>query len=281
MLSAVSHPAEPPQLPSDLEFSVHCLETCSAADIASKRCNFLHGVLQRASELASLARVFHAGLAPHCRRVLEGKRLLLLKELLHGLGHEDSSLVIKTVSAASFCPDGTRSGRWQDCIRVCDSASVVSSPSHGLNRSAGSSASGIALGSDTAPDLLVAEDSSSSSGSELASEDSCDEDEQQVAAAPHFLENLLSLGGYAVAKNKSSRLQHVLEQESGRLLCGKPFTDNFAVSASVDGSASSCRTCKTCGLATVCVSGTSHHRGHLTASVLHCLHLSALGLRHL
>ena len=117
---------------------------------------------------------------------------------------------------------------------------------------------------------MVAEDSSSSSGSELASEDSCDEDEQQVAAAPHFLENLLSLGGYAVAKNKSSRLQHVLKQESGRLLCGKPFTDNFAVSASVDGSASSCRTCKTFCLATVlkfCVSGTSHHRGHLTASV--------------
>ena len=35
----------------------------------------------------------HSRLAPHCQRVLAGKRLLLLKELLRGLGHEDVSLV--------------------------------------------------------------------------------------------------------------------------------------------------------------------------------------------
>ncbi|CAE7800914.1 unnamed protein product, partial [Symbiodinium sp. KB8] len=92
--AAVAHPSEAqPQLPVDLEFTVHCLETCTAADIASKRCQFLHSVLQRASELAPQESALHSRLAPHCQRVLAGKCLLLLKELLKGLGHEDVSLV--------------------------------------------------------------------------------------------------------------------------------------------------------------------------------------------
>ena len=92
--AAVAHPSEvQPQLPVDLEFTVHCLETCTTADIASKRCQFLHSVLQRASELAPQESALHSRLAPHCQRVLAGKRLLLLKELLKGLGHEDVSLV--------------------------------------------------------------------------------------------------------------------------------------------------------------------------------------------
>ena len=163
----------------------------------------------------------------------------------------DLSRLIQSVASGSFCPDITRSGRWQDTVSVSDSASVVSSPTDRLNRSGDShhSESVPAPGGPAAPSEAL--DSSSSSGSEQFSSDSGDEDEQQVAAAPHFLENLLSFGNYAVAKNKSSRLQHVLKQDSGRLLCGKIFSANFTVSNTVDGSASFCRTCKTCGLATV------------------------------
>ena len=163
----------------------------------------------------------------------------------------DLSRVIQSVASGSFCPDVTRSGRWQDTASVSDSASVVWSPADRLNRSGDShrSESVPAPGEPAAPSEAL--DSSSSSGSEQFSSDSGDEDEQQVAAAPHFLENLLSFGNYAVAKNKSSGLQHVLKQDSGRLLCGRIFSANFTVCSAVDGSASFCRTCKTCGLATV------------------------------
>ena len=163
----------------------------------------------------------------------------------------DLSRVIQSVASGSFCPDVTRSGRWQDTASVSDSASVVSSPADRLNRSGDShrSESVPAPGEPAAPSEAL--DSSSSSGSDQFSSDSGDEDEQQVAAAPHFLENLLSFENYAVAKNKSSRLQHVLKQDSGRLLCGRIFSANFTVCSTVDGSASFCRTCKTCGLATV------------------------------
>ena len=163
----------------------------------------------------------------------------------------DLSKVIQSVASGSFCPDVTRSGRWQDTASASDSASVVSSPADTLNRSGDShrSESVPALGGPAAPSDAL--ESSSSSGSEQFSSDSGDEDEQQVASAPHFLENLLSFGNYAVARNKSSRLQHVLKQDSGRLLCGRVFSANFTVCSTVDGSASFCRTCKTCGLATV------------------------------
>ena len=46
---------------------------------------------------------------------------------------------------------------------------------------------------------------SSSSGSSGASTDSDDGAEQLVASAPHFVENILAVGGYAVAGNKKNK----------------------------------------------------------------------------
>ena len=45
-----------------------------------------------------------------------------------------------------------------------------------------------------------------------------DGDEQLVASALHFVENLLVVGGFAVSTNKQSGLLHVVRQETGRLL---------------------------------------------------------------
>ena len=88
------HPSESEvSLPVDLEHTVAEVANLSCADLARHRCQFLHSVVQRAQELAPLERQLHAGLAPHARTVLKGKRLLLLEELLRSLGHEDTRLV--------------------------------------------------------------------------------------------------------------------------------------------------------------------------------------------
>ncbi|CAE7497609.1 unnamed protein product [Symbiodinium sp. KB8] len=108
------HPAEvDPELPSDLEYVVNCVESLSCGELASLRCQFLHSLLQRAQELSTLERQLHAGLAPHCRSVLKGKRLLLLGELLTGLGHADVHLV------ADVC-SGFRLTGWLRASRVME-----------------------------------------------------------------------------------------------------------------------------------------------------------------
>ena len=112
--SSVRHPAEvDPELPSDLEYVVNCVESLSCGELASLRCQFLHSLLQRAQELSTLERQLHAGLAPHCRSVLKGKRLLLLGELLTGLGHADVHLV------ADVC-SGFRLTGWLRASRVME-----------------------------------------------------------------------------------------------------------------------------------------------------------------
>ncbi|OLP90348.1 hypothetical protein AK812_SmicGene28078 [Symbiodinium microadriaticum] len=77
----------------------------------------------------------------------------------------DLSRVIQSVASGSFCPDVTRSGRWQVTVTALSQCLLLVNLLPLLKH-------------------LTA-------------------DEQQVAAAPHFLENLLSFGNYAVAKNKS------------------------------------------------------------------------------
>ena len=73
---------------------------------------------------------------------------------------------------------------------------MASNPPDQLNHSAGSSSSGPAAASDGVFEQSLDDESSSSSDSDPASDDGCDEADQQGAAAPHFLENLLSLGWF-------------------------------------------------------------------------------------
>ena len=92
------------------------------------------------------------------------------------------------------------------------------------------------------------DDTSSSSDSSAVSADSDDADEQLVASAPHFVENLRVVGGFAT--NRKSGLLHVVRQAAGRFLCGRLLGQGFEVSESLDAGAKKfCRTCKTCALA--------------------------------
>ncbi|CAE7811218.1 unnamed protein product [Symbiodinium sp. CCMP2592] len=96
MQSAASfrHPSEcDVELPADLEETLSAVSRMSCAELARRRCRFLHSILQRSHELSQREASLHSGLAPHAKAVLRGKRLLLLEELLSSLGHEDTRLV--------------------------------------------------------------------------------------------------------------------------------------------------------------------------------------------
>ena len=150
-------------------------------------------------------------------------------------------VVVVAVRKLQFSPDLTRSGRWQE------PSSPVSSASASVVTSPPSSAERAAAASRRPPGVP---ESSSDSDSSFASTDSVDEADQLVAAAPHFVENLLVQGGFAVATNKVSGLLHVLRQDSGRMLCGRLLSSGFEVSECLNADAQKfCRTCKTCALA--------------------------------
>ena len=149
--------------------------------------------------------------------------------------------VIRSVKLGKFLPDITRSGRFTAPGSPVSSASaslVASPPGSAEKKSAGSSAAVEDAGT------------SSSSGSSEAGSESDDGAEQLVASAPHFVENILAVGGYAVAGNKKNQLLHIVKQKTGRLLCGRLLTDSFSVNSMTDaGEGKFCRTCKTCALA--------------------------------
>ncbi|CAE7396126.1 zdhhc15 [Symbiodinium sp. CCMP2592] len=130
--------------------------------------------------------------------------------------------VVASVRSGRFQPDVTRSGRWQEPSSPVSSASaslVTSPPSSSEKKSA------------TAGSGITAAVTSSSSGSSEASCESDDGAEQLVAAAPHFVENILGLGGYAVAGNKKNKLLHIVKQSTGRLLCGRLLSESFEVTS--------------------------------------------------
>ena len=145
--------------------------------------------------------------------------------------------LLQAVRQKSFLPDSTRSGRW----------AVAPQPTLTLPATASSSST---VATAEAPAVAAcAVETSSSSGSDTAESSSEDGDEQRVLGAPHFLEAVLSLGRFAVARNKRSNLHHVLNQESVRLLCGRPYNNSFECLDSIDADTSTfCKTCQQCSL---------------------------------
>ena len=92
--SRCAHPAETlPPLPASLELLMTTFSQSSLQEVQRRRCRFLQSALARASELEPQERALHASMSAHVRHILQGKRLLLLHELLQGLGHADVHLV--------------------------------------------------------------------------------------------------------------------------------------------------------------------------------------------
>ena len=61
--------------------------------VVKERAQFCKSWTQRCSELEEEERVFHENMEPHLRLVLQGKRLLLLKEMLAAYDYPDKTLV--------------------------------------------------------------------------------------------------------------------------------------------------------------------------------------------
>ena len=149
----------------------------------------------------------------------------------------EPGMVVLSMQAGQSLPDVARSGRWQEPASSVTSAPVVSSPPSSNEKKAGNC------------EVAVNAETSSSSDSSTVFQASDDGDEQLVASAPHFVENLLVVGGLTVAENKRSGLLHVLRQDAVRLLCGRSLRAGFTVSSHMDaGSKKFSRTCKTCVL---------------------------------
>ena len=178
--------------------------------------------------------------------------LTILRALLgyHTLGHNQSALaygrdvlsgplrelerVLVAVRSGQFLPDSTRSGRW-----LQHSPGTASSDSSALPGS-----KSWQLVDKPAPPGSPSSSSSSSSDSSEAASDSDDGDEEKVVGAAHFVELVLGKAFLSVVENKGSRLLHILNGNSVRLLCGRSYGKNFrAVSDLAGDSDNFCRTC--------------------------------------
>ena len=117
--------------------------------------------------------------------------------------------VLVAVRSGQFLPDSTRSGRW-------------------LQHSPGTAGSkSWQLVDKPAPPGSPSSSSSSSSDSSEAASDSDDGDEEKVVGAAHFVELVLGKAFLSVVENKGSRLLHILNGNSVRLLCGRSYGKNF------------------------------------------------------
>ena len=82
-----------PVLPVLLEHAVDRYCSLNNTQRNELRVHVLKGMIQRAQELADQEREVHAGLEPHARDVLKGKRLLLFQDLLSCMNFPDVNLV--------------------------------------------------------------------------------------------------------------------------------------------------------------------------------------------
>ena len=155
-----------------------------------------------------------------------GDRRNALARPLHEL-----STVVLSAKNRKFLRDRTRSGRWQKPSSPVSSASVVTSPPSSAQKRSGAARAKLAVAdTSNSSDSAVSADSADD-------DDDDDDDEQMVAFAPHFVENLLVLGGFTLATNKQNDLLHAVRHDAGHVLCGHLLSANFEISGKFDAAA--------------------------------------------
>ena len=78
------------------------LLTTHPSSIASKRADFLKHDLEARARLEPDEAALHKSMAPHIKRVMKGKRLLLLEHLLAEYGYDDLGVMDELVSGAAL-----------------------------------------------------------------------------------------------------------------------------------------------------------------------------------
>ena len=74
--------------------------TTHPAAMSKRRTDFLKKVLERRAQLESDEIALHKTMVPHVRRVMKGKKLLLLKSLLVEYGYDDPGVMNELISGA-------------------------------------------------------------------------------------------------------------------------------------------------------------------------------------
>ena len=92
----------------------------SPTELSLHRTRFLKKWLQRAKELQSQEDELHASLPPHLRRVLEGKRLLLWKEMLNDLAYKDAKVIDEAIHGFPMTGWAEESGVFVPDVRPPD-----------------------------------------------------------------------------------------------------------------------------------------------------------------
>ena len=93
-VACTTHPQNKlPPLPEVLQDAVFKLTHRPLREAQNLRCQRLKSLIARAQELHEEERLLHENLAPHLKRILKPKRLLLLREVLRALDFPDSTLV--------------------------------------------------------------------------------------------------------------------------------------------------------------------------------------------
>ena len=90
--TAAKHPLQvPPQVPPVLDSAAWAICT-RLPEVHRHRCQMLHSMCQRAQELQPEEDKLHLAMPPHVRRIMKGKRILLLQEILDSFGFPDKNL---------------------------------------------------------------------------------------------------------------------------------------------------------------------------------------------
>eukprot|EP00435_Cladocopium_sp_Y103_P069221 s1948_g32.t3 len=103
--------------------------------LTKERAKFLWKWSNRAKELAAEEAELHMNMAPHLRHLLQGKRLLLLKEVLHELDYPDKELVNEIISGFTLHGWMTESNVFpKETKRPEYSLEMIRSMAKGLNQ---------------------------------------------------------------------------------------------------------------------------------------------------
>ena len=88
-----------------------------AADLSLQRSKFLKWLLRRANELRPQEVELHENLPVHLKKVLEGKRILLWKEVLEQLGYPDAKIMDEVVKGFPLTGWAEQSGVFMPDVR--------------------------------------------------------------------------------------------------------------------------------------------------------------------
>ncbi|OLQ12560.1 hypothetical protein AK812_SmicGene3520 [Symbiodinium microadriaticum] len=80
-------------LPAELVHAIRVNHSKSAAVLGQERTETLRKWVERASELSADEEQLKNSFSPHRQKILHSKRLLLMKEMLDSVGHEDEDLI--------------------------------------------------------------------------------------------------------------------------------------------------------------------------------------------